>query len=92
MGLGETEVVAGGTVCTHAACKSVQEVLVLSPARTLPATLRRAETPSDVSTNQAALQPAPPSLPAPQASQNPAGYLTGASEEELKIAKEKGLL
>jgi UDP-glucose 4-epimerase len=26
------------------------------------------------------------------ASQNPAGYLTGASEEELKIAKEKGLL
>lgn len=28
----------------------------------------------------------------PQASQNPAGYLTGASEEELKIAKEKGLL
>lgn len=26
------------------------------------------------------------------ASQNPAGYLTGASEEELRIAKEKGLL
>ena len=26
------------------------------------------------------------------ASQNPAGYLTGASEDELKLAKEKGLL
>ena len=26
------------------------------------------------------------------ASNNPAGYLTGASEEELKLAKEKGLL
>ena len=26
------------------------------------------------------------------ASQNPAGFLTGASEEELRIAKEKGLL